>query len=152
MSQSLQSARFHWIYDQIRSGRYPNAQSVCDHFKVSRRTAYDDRNRLMISLGAPLVLDRKRNGWTYSDPTYILPFLALPEPEAATLRRTLLAAQEYLGAADAHLVQRLFTRLAPYMPDEVPPGLEWGAWAARCASPRLLPRRRTCFGCAVGGP
>lgn len=111
-----QTERLYWIDAQIRGERYPNARAVCDKFEVSRRTAYADRDHLIQSLGAPLVLDRRRGGWAYTDLTFVLPFLALTEREAATLRRSLLAAQSSLAPAEAEPVLRLAQRLGPYIP------------------------------------
>ncbi len=111
-----QTERLYWIDGQIRNRRYPNADTVCHQFGVSRRTAFDDRNHLSNHLGAPLAYDRRRGGWTYTDPTYLLPFLALTEREAATLRRSLLAAQEYLAPPDAGTVNALAQRLQPFLP------------------------------------
>jgi predicted DNA-binding transcriptional regulator YafY len=110
-----QTERLYWIDAQIRANRYPNAQQVSEHFGVTKRTAYADRDHLIHHLNAPLVYDRQRGGWKYTDTTYVLPFLALSEPEAAALRRSLLAAQEYLSESDAHPVRLLFERLAPYL-------------------------------------
>ncbi len=105
--------RIYWIDGEIRARRFPNADAVAARFEVSRRTAYKDRDHLLHRLNAPLVLDRERAGWTYSDFTWMLPFLALSEAEAATLRRSLLAVQEYLDPADAAVAGQLFTRLSP---------------------------------------
>ncbi len=111
-----QIERLYWIDRQIRDGRYPNADRVCHEFGVSRRTAFDDRRHLTDHLGAPIANDRRRGGWTYTDLTYMLPFLALTEREAATLRRSLLAAREYLAAPDAGPVGALAQRLQPFLP------------------------------------
>lgn len=111
-----QTERLYWIDDQIRSRRYPNALAVHAHFGVSIRTAYADRNYLLERLHAPLVCNRERGGWEYTSDTYLLPFLALSGPEAAALRRSFLAAREYLGPDDAEPVRLLFERLAPYVP------------------------------------
>ncbi len=105
--------RIYWIDGEIRAGRFPNADAVAAHFEVSRRTAFKDRDYLLHRLHAPLVLHEVRNGWTYSDFTWMLPFLALSESEAATMRRSLLAAQEYLSPADAAVAGQLFARLSP---------------------------------------
>ena len=118
MTLAQQIARIYWIHTQIKAGRYPNAGSVRDHFHVTRRTAYDDRNRLLIDLHAPLEFDHFRGGWYYTDPDFQLPFLGLPEADASSFRRLLLAAQEYLDPTDSRLVELLFTRLAPFMPQE----------------------------------
>jgi predicted DNA-binding transcriptional regulator YafY len=108
-----QTERIYWIDDQIRRGRYPNAESVCEHFGVSRRTAYLDRDYLKERLHAPVVFDRTRNGWTYSDAAYVLPYLAFSDKEAGALRRSLLAAQEYLPPADIAPLQLIAERLTP---------------------------------------
>lgn len=113
-------ARLYWIDSQIKAGRYPNAQTVAEHFQISTRAAYKDRRCLQNSLGAPLATDATRGGWYYTDATYLLPFLALAEREAAALRRSLLAAQEYLDASGAEAVGMLLEHLAVYMPADVP--------------------------------
>lgn len=105
--------RIYWIDGAIRAGRFPNAADVAARFEVDKRTAFKDRLHMLHRLNAPLVHNRERSGWTYSDFTWMLPFLALSEPEAATLRRSLLAVQEYLDPADAAVAGQLFTRLAP---------------------------------------
>jgi predicted DNA-binding transcriptional regulator YafY len=110
-----QTERLYWIDAQIRSGQYPNAQAVCERFGVRRRTAYADRDYLVRKLHAPLVYDRTHDGWTYTDTTFTLPFLVLSRSEAAGLRRALLAAQEYLGAADARALALITERLAPHL-------------------------------------
>ena len=111
-----QTERLYWIDAQIRDGRFPNADRVAEHFGVSRRTGYKDRDYLLYRLDAPLAFDRERGGWTYTDRTFLLPFMALSEREGAALRRSLLAAQEYLGAADAQAVGLLLERFASCVP------------------------------------
>ena len=111
-----QIERLYWIDGQIRSRYYPNAEAVCRQFGVSRRTAFADHRHLTDNLGAPLAYDRRRGGWAYTDSTYLLPFLALAEREAATLSRSLLAAREYLAEPDAGPVGALARRLQPFLP------------------------------------
>jgi len=110
-----QTQRLYWIDGQIRARRYPNADAVSAHFGVSRRTAFADRDHLLTGLEAPLKYDRQHGGWFYTDLTFVLPFLALSEPEAVALRRSVLAAQEYLSGADADAAHHLLERLAPYL-------------------------------------
>lgn len=138
-----QIERLYWIDSQIRRQHYPNADGVCQQFGVSRRTAYADRRHLTDHLGAPLIHDRRRGGWAYTDPTYLLPFLALTEREAATLRRSLLAAREYLAGPDAAPVSALAQRLQPFLPSLDEPTAESVGGAIQTAagviaSPALL--------------
>src|SRR5579871_2408889 len=119
-----QTERLYWIDAQIRDGRYPNAQSVSRQFEVTLRTAFADRDYLLHRLGAPLKTDRRRGGWYYATPTFFLPFLALSEREASVLRRSLLAAREYLGPTDADAVSQVAERLNPYISRSLPTGHE----------------------------
>jgi predicted DNA-binding transcriptional regulator YafY len=111
-----QTERLYWIDAQIHDRRYPNAEKVCDHFGVSLRTAYVDHDYLRTRLNAPIAYDRERGGWHYTEETFMLPFLALSAREASGLRRSLLAAQEYLSAEDARAVRLLLDRFAAYLP------------------------------------
>ncbi|MCW3096832.1 MAG: transcriptional regulator-like protein [Chthonomonadaceae bacterium] len=119
-----QHERILWLDAQIRAERYPNADTVAAHWEVNRRVAFDDRKYLLNRLHAPLKTDRKRGGWCYTSKTFVLPFLALTDHDASTLRRTLLAAEEYLSAGDADAVHRLAELLTSYIPATLPAGHE----------------------------
>ena len=119
-----QTKRLYWIDAEIRGRRYPNATRVSEKFGVSERTAFDDRNYLLNDLNAPLATDRRRGGWYYTDTTYLLPFLALSEREANALRRSLLAAQEYLSPQDAEPMRLLAERLSAFTPTAESPANE----------------------------
>ena len=119
-----QHERIYWLDAQIRAERYPNADTVAAHWEVTRRVAFDDRKYLLHRLHAPLQTDRRRGGWYYTCKTFVLPFLALTDRDAITLRRTLLAAEEYLSAADAEPVRRLAELLTSYIPSTLPAGHE----------------------------
>ena len=142
-----QTERLHWIHAEISAGHFPNAARVAAQFEVTQRTAYTDRNYLRDRLNAPLATDRQRGGWYYTEPTYLLPFLALTETESTTLRRTLLAAQEYLTEADAQIVELLFHRLNPHLPDTRMESLSGAVHLApaRQGDPVLLASVRTCI-------
>ncbi len=90
------AARLRWIDAQIHTGRFPSPEDVMAAFDVSRRTVFDDLRHLRDQIGAPIVHDRARGGWTYSDPTFRLTALILTDAQTATLHRALLAAREHL--------------------------------------------------------
>ena len=119
-----QHERILWLDAQIRSERYPNAAAVAAYWGVTPRVAFNDRDYLLNSLHAPLKTDRTRGGWYYTSRTFVLPFLALTDRDATTLRRMLLAAQEYLSAVDAEPVRRLTEMLTSYIPATLPAGHE----------------------------
>lgn len=109
--------RLQWLDEEIRAHRYPDAQRMAANLGISRRTAFSDCAHLRHTLNAPIAWDTERQGWHYTDPAYALPLLYLSAPEVAAVRRTLLAAQEFLGEADAEPLRRLSERLAPFLPE-----------------------------------
>ena len=119
MSQVQQTARLYWIDAEIQAGRFPNARKVAAHFEVTPRTAFADYRHLRDDLHAP-VCSRRGQGWYYTDPTYMLPFLALSEPEAHSLRLSLWVAEEYLSDTEAEVVGLLLERLAPHLTKDDP--------------------------------
>lgn len=115
MASVAQAERLFWMDGIMRSGGYLHWQTVAEKFEVQRRTVFNDKRFLTDRLGAPIKFSQRGNGWYYTDPNYQLPFLALSEPEADTLHRTLLAALASLPPADKAAAQRLALRLSPYV-------------------------------------
>ncbi|MCX6379872.1 MAG: WYL domain-containing protein [Armatimonadetes bacterium] len=111
-----QTERIYWLDAEIRGGRYPNAETLRSRWEVSRRTAFGDSKFLKERLKAPLMFDKRRGGWFYSDATYSLPYLALSESEANTLCKTLLVAQEYLSPTDSEPLRQVVEKLQTYLP------------------------------------
>jgi len=92
------AARLHYLNAVLRAGRFPTPNDVMAAFGVSRRSVFDDVRYLREQINAPIIWDRSRGGWAYSDPTFDLPALILTDDETATLHRALLAAREHLDA------------------------------------------------------
>ncbi len=112
-----QIERIYKIDELIRTHQFPNEVTISEMFAVTERTAFADIKHFKEKLNAPIVRDVDRNGWMYSEPTYMLPFMALSETDAAALRRMFLAAMEYLDASDARVVEHIYRRLAPARPE-----------------------------------
>lgn len=81
----------------IRSGEFPNAQTIADRLGVSRRTVLRDIEFLCERLGAPVVYDAKRRGFTYSDPNYRLPSQFMTEGELLALMLAERVLRQYRG-------------------------------------------------------
>ena len=107
--------RVYWLDGQIRDKQYPNAQALMDKFSIKIRAARDDIAYLRYRLEAPLWHNPRYKGLEYTDPHFVLPFLALGLAEADTLRRTLTAARTHLPPADKRLVEALAAKLSPYI-------------------------------------
>ena len=85
MSQVSNAHRISWIDAQIRAGSHPNATTIAEHFEISRRQAARDIEYLRYSMGAPIEFSSERNGYCYTDSTYVLPALVISHAERSTL-------------------------------------------------------------------
>ncbi len=56
------------------AGKYPNATEIVDEFEISSATAHRDISYLRDRLLAPLTFDARKNGYTYQDQEFQLPF------------------------------------------------------------------------------
>ena len=80
MSATNQWVRIVGIDRRIRAGEYPNARQISLELDLTERLIYRDIAKLR-EMGAPIVSDKKRRGWCYSDPTWVLPSVYLTEGE-----------------------------------------------------------------------
>jgi predicted DNA-binding transcriptional regulator YafY len=99
MSQRQQLERVLEIDRRIRAGLYPHPDRLALEWEVSRRVLFKDRDFLIGNLGAPLVFDKTRRGWAYSDKTWGLPSTLLTEGELLALVLGMECAQRYAGTA-----------------------------------------------------
>jgi predicted DNA-binding transcriptional regulator YafY len=99
MSQKQQLERVLEIDRRIRAGLCPHPDRLARELEVSRRVLFKDRDFLIRNLGAPLVFDRARHGWTYTDKTWGLPSALLTEGEFLALVLGAECAQRYAGTA-----------------------------------------------------
>ena len=81
----------------IRAGAYPNSVTFAGLIEVDPRTVQRDVEFLRDRFRAPLVFDRGRNGYTYSDPTFRLSFMELGEEELIALFLAQGALKQYAG-------------------------------------------------------
>lgn len=84
---------------QIRAGLHPNARHLAEYLEVTSRVIYKDREFMVDRLGAPIIFDRDRGGWTYSDRTWLLPTSIVTEGELLAFFLSVELAQRYLGTA-----------------------------------------------------
>jgi predicted DNA-binding transcriptional regulator YafY len=99
MSQRQQLERIMEIDRQVRSGVYPNANTLSKEMEVSRRVIFNDRDFMINRLGAPIEYDRKKGGWCYTDTTWILPNIMVSGGELLAFFLSLEIARRFLGTA-----------------------------------------------------
>ncbi len=99
MSQRHQLQRILEIDRSIRSGQFPNADSLSAELEVGRRVIFNDRRFMVDQLGAPIEFDKQRGGWRYASETYALPSTLVTEGELMAFFISVEVAQRYLGTA-----------------------------------------------------
>lgn len=97
MSQRQQLERIMEIDRRIRDGEYPKADQLASDLEVSRRVIFNDRDFMITRLGAPIEFDRTRDGWYYTDETWVLPGIIITEGELLAFFLSVEVAKRYLG-------------------------------------------------------
>lgn len=85
MSARLKFERFLWFHAQIKSGRYPNSRHLAEEFEISGRTAQRDIEFMRDRCNVPLLFDRGRNGYRYTDSTWEIPYQWINESNVLAL-------------------------------------------------------------------
>lgn len=116
MADYLIFERFVWFHKQVRENKFPNSAGLAEHFALSIRTAARSIEYMRHYLGAPLVYDAGRKGYSYGDNTFELPYLHASQEEllAVLLARNLLAhaAGGHLSRAIESFRKKLFSAAA----------------------------------------
>ncbi|TAN41722.1 MAG: WYL domain-containing protein [Nitrospirae bacterium] len=73
MSSKLAFERFIWFHEQVKAGGFPNTGHLARQFEISQRTAQRNIEFMRDRLGAPLLYNKDKRGYLYSDDSYELP-------------------------------------------------------------------------------
>jgi predicted DNA-binding transcriptional regulator YafY len=101
--------RLIWIDACIRKGGYPN-RTIAGQFEISIRQAQRDVEYLRDSMGAPVGYSSSRNGYYYTDETFVLPS-GFITGEDRTVLSYLAGKYGMAGGERAAQLAELFTRL-----------------------------------------
>jgi predicted DNA-binding transcriptional regulator YafY len=124
MAGRRQLERLLEIDRRIRAGKYPNARQLAADLEVSERTIYQDREFLLERLGAPLAYDRRRGGWYYTDPTWVLPSVMVTEGELLAFFLSVEVARRYLGTAFEAPLRSAVAKITAGLKEQVAVDLE----------------------------
>lgn len=110
------------LNDMIKSDRCPSMQDLMERMEVSQRTVERDIEILRDFFHAPLIFDRKRCGYRYTDPSYCLdaPALRLSEGEFVALFMAHRLMSEVSGYPGYQTCKRAMKKLASLLPSAVP--------------------------------
>lgn len=85
MANKIIYERYLWFENQTKTKKYPNATSLAQQFELSTKTTQRDIEFMRERLKCPLVYDKNRKGYYYSDNTFSLPFIHLSSDELSSL-------------------------------------------------------------------
>ncbi len=80
-SQNVQYYRLIEIDNEISSGLYPNSTTLSQKYEVSILTIKRDIEYMRNMFNAPILYDKKNNGYYYENPTFRLPAMFATEDE-----------------------------------------------------------------------
>lgn len=99
MSQRQQLERIMEIDRQIRAGLYPKAEDIAEKLGYKPRVIYEDRRFMIDRMGAPIEFDQEKDGWYYTDPTWMLPNIMVTEGELLAYFLSIEVAERHAGTA-----------------------------------------------------
>ena len=111
--------RFLAIERSVRSGAYPNSESLAEELEVDSRTVQRDIAFLKDQLGAPLEFCRKRNGYHLTDLSWTLPAFQLTEGELVSVFLAERLMRQYRGTPFETDLARAFDRITRMLPEEI---------------------------------
>jgi predicted DNA-binding transcriptional regulator YafY len=116
---SLRLERLLFIDAAIRAGTYPTISSFIERFEVSERTVRGDLAFMRERLNAPLKYDRTRNGYYYTDATWVLPTMFATEGELLAFFLSVELTRRYLGTSFEAPLRKAAAALTTSLPDKV---------------------------------
>lgn len=111
--------RLQTIHHQLKEGRHPNASSLAKELKVSTKTVQRDLDYLRDELEAPIEFLRGENGYRYSRPDYVLPFLPVDGKDLFSIGVAAQVMALFGGTPLARDLESCYERLAELMPPAV---------------------------------
>ena len=72
--------RIYWLYQQLKTDRYPSRSRYCEQNEVAASSFKRDLEFLRYRLQAPIVYDRLHNGYRLTDDSFELPSYWFPPP------------------------------------------------------------------------
>jgi predicted DNA-binding transcriptional regulator YafY len=111
--------RLQTIHHAIKERKFPNASSLAAELGVSSKTVQRDLDYLRDELEAPIEFDRLENGYVYSRPDFVLPFLPVDGKDLFSIGVAARFLDLFGGAPLGRDLKDCYERLAHLMPPAV---------------------------------
>jgi predicted DNA-binding transcriptional regulator YafY len=102
MGDHLTLERYYWFDNQVRTNRFPNANTLAERFEISSKTAQRSIDFMRDRIGAPLEYDSRHKGYRYSDDSFSLPSFQVSQEEMVSI----LLARNLLSNSAEGLISR----------------------------------------------
>ena len=103
----------------IRSGCYPSVQQMEKEYGVSKRTILRDIEFLKDRYNAPVVADRTRKGYYYTDPTFMIQNVLLTEGDLFTISTVMPLMEQYKNTPLEASFKNIMSKIAEMLPNQV---------------------------------
>lgn len=94
---------------RIRAEEFPSVPELADAWEVDARTIKRDVEFMRDRLLAPIVYDRKRRGYTYSEPSWSLPAIPMKEGDLFSLLLARHALEQYENLPTSDALEHVFS-------------------------------------------
>lgn len=111
--------RLQTIHHAIKERKFPNASSLATELGVSSKTVQRDLDYLRDELEAPIEFDRLENGYVYSRPDFVLPFLPVDGKDLFSIGVAAQFLELFGGTPLGRDLKDCYERLAHLMPPAV---------------------------------
>jgi predicted DNA-binding transcriptional regulator YafY len=111
--------RILYLDERMRSGSYPKKAAAAEFFEVSPKTIERDIEYMRDRLGAPVVYDRERRGYYYSEEGYYLPAFHIRRDEGLALCISHYLGNAWKGTPLAEAAEGIWKRFAGLVREEI---------------------------------
>ncbi|MDE7227390.1 MAG: WYL domain-containing protein [Treponemataceae bacterium] len=115
----LPAFRMTRIDEEIRSGSFPNANTLANMLEVSSRTIQRDIEYMRDFYHAPLEFDSARNGYFYSEPNFFIKTVTLTEGELFFVALFDQLLEQYRGTPIESNLRTVFKKIIASLPEEI---------------------------------
>ena len=107
------------IERSIRNGEYPSIQKLADYHEVSIRTIKRDIEFLRDRYTAPIEYDKNRNGYYYTDSTFMIQNVLLTEGDLFTVSTIMPLMEQYKNTPLENSFKNIMEKVSEMLPDQV---------------------------------
>ncbi|MDR3333916.1 MAG: WYL domain-containing protein [Treponema sp.] len=119
VEEKLKTYRILFIDEAIRSGRYPNSESLSRELEVSSRTVQRYIEFLRDTYGAPLEYDHQKRGYYYTKPNFFIKSILLTEGELFSLALFGPLLEQYRQTPLEKNLQDIFEKITASLPSNI---------------------------------